>query len=111
MNQEHKPIKKAVAVQYDPALADAPLVRAKGEGMVAERIIDLANEHRIPIYEDPSLVELLCKIELNEQIPEELYSVMAEVLAMVYELDKKMKETYSLNADKTQSKQKGPSKQ
>lgn len=89
MIPKKKPVKKAVAVQYDPAQAEAPVVKAKGEGLVAERIIDLAKEHNVPIYEDPSLVELLHKIELEEQIPEELYTVMAEILTMVHALDRK----------------------
>ncbi|MDQ0337439.1 flagellar biosynthesis protein [Caldalkalibacillus uzonensis] len=89
MNRESEPLKKAVALQYDSEQHDAPVVKAKGTGLVAERIIELASQHGIPIYEDPSLVELLSKLELNEQIPEEIYAVIAEVLAMVYELEQK----------------------
>lgn len=57
-----------------------------------ERIIEMAREHRVPIQEDPSLVEILSKMELNEQIPEELYGVVAEVLAFVYRVDERVKE-------------------
>ncbi|EGL82320.1 type III secretion exporter [Caldalkalibacillus thermarum TA2.A1] len=89
MKPENKPPKKAVALHYDPEQHAAPVVKAKGTGPVAERIIELAKQHDIPIYEDPSLVELLSKIELNEQIPEELYTVIAEILAMIYELEQK----------------------
>lgn len=92
--QQKKPLKKAVAVKYDPQQGEAPVVKAKGKGLVAERIIELAKEHDVPIYEDPSLVELLHKIELNEQIPEELYTVMAEILTMVYKLDQKAAKLY-----------------
>lgn len=82
-------IKKAAAIHYDPENADAPVLKAKGKGLVAEQIIKLAKEKNIPIQEDPSLVELLAKLDLNEQIPAELYEVVAEVLAMVYTLEKK----------------------
>lgn len=97
MRPNQPAIKKAVAVHYDPDQHEAPQVTAKGEGFVAERIIDEAMKHQIPIYEDPSLVELLGKIELNEQIPEELYGVMAEVLTMIYQLDHQLKKEREKN--------------
>lgn len=82
--------KKAVALQYDPDNSSAPKVTAKGKGLTAEKIIELAEEHKIPIEEDTSLVQLLSQIELNKQIPPSLYQVVAEVLAMVYQLDKRV---------------------
>ena len=81
--------KRAVALHYDKSEAEAPRVKATGSGYVAEEIIKLAQEHGIPVHEDPGLVEILAKLEINQQIPTELYEVIAEVLAMVYNLEKR----------------------
>lgn len=80
--------KSAVALGYNPGSMDAPQVKAKGKGLVAEQIIEKAKDHDIPIQEDPSLVEVLSQLELNERIPEELYQAVAEVFSFVYHLDK-----------------------
>jgi flagellar biosynthesis protein len=84
----HKP-KRAVALKYDPGKADAPQVAAKGSGAVAEKIIATAKVHGIPIKDDPDLVEVLSKLELSEEIPVELYVIVAELLAFVYNLNGK----------------------
>lgn len=81
--------KKAVALKYRPADGDAPRVTARGTGVVAERIIELAREHGIPVKDDPDLVEVLSRLDLNEAIPPELYVVVAELLAFVYRLNGK----------------------
>ena len=84
-----KPTRKtAVALGYNPASHDAPKVVAKGKGLVAEQIIEKAKANDIPIQEDPSLVEVLSQLELNERIPEELYQAVAEVFSFIYRLDK-----------------------
>ncbi|HZG16464.1 MAG TPA: EscU/YscU/HrcU family type III secretion system export apparatus switch protein [Candidatus Bathyarchaeia archaeon] len=80
--------KQAVALRYQGGTMEAPIVTAKGKGLVAENIIKQAQDNRIPIQEDPSLVEVLGKLDLNQQIPPELYQVVAEILAFVYRLDK-----------------------
>jgi len=79
--------KTAIALGYNPASHDAPKVTAKGRGLIAEQIIETAKMHDIPIQEDPSLVEVLSQLELNERIPEELYQAVAEVFSFVYKLD------------------------
>ncbi len=84
--------KKAVALRYQPELEQAPRVVAKGSGEVAEQIIARAKEHGVPMQEDPSLVNILSKIEIDNQIPPELYRVVAEVLSLVYRLDAKARE-------------------
>ncbi|WP_232697010.1 FlhB-like flagellar biosynthesis protein [Brevibacillus daliensis] len=83
--------KKAVALRYDANQNEAPRVIAKGRGYVAENILQKAKENDIPIQEDPSLIEVLSKLDLDQQIPPELYQVVAEVLAFVYRLDKRDK--------------------
>ena len=83
---DHKPI-KAVGIGYTPHQDHAPTVVAKGRRKVAEQIIAIAREHSIPVYEDPAVVELLYAIDLDQEIPEELYKVIAEILVFVYRLD------------------------
>jgi flagellar biosynthesis protein len=79
-----KNIKKAVALKYDKEKGDAPKVAAKGQGLVAEKIIELAKKHDIPIKDDPDLIEVLSSLEINDEIPSEIYVAVAELLAFVY---------------------------
>lgn len=81
--------KEAVALKYDAAKDLAPSVIAKGKGEVAANILARAKENGIIIQEDPTLVELLSKLNIHESIPEELYEVVAEVFAFLYQLDQK----------------------
>ncbi|GIO21952.1 EscU/YscU/HrcU family type III secretion system export apparatus switch protein [Oceanobacillus sp. J11TS1] len=85
MNEKRK---KAVALSYEKNVADAPKVTASGKGVLAEEILDRAREHHIPILEDPSLVEVLAELKVNETIPEELFQVVSEVFAFIYHADK-----------------------
>ncbi|GED53031.1 MULTISPECIES: EscU/YscU/HrcU family type III secretion system export apparatus switch protein [Brevibacillus] len=85
---EREKRKQAVALRYQAGVMEAPTVVAKGKGYVAENLLKAAKDSNIPIQEDPSLVEVLGKLDLNQQIPPELYQVVAEVLAFVYRLDK-----------------------
>ncbi|MFB6344828.1 MAG: EscU/YscU/HrcU family type III secretion system export apparatus switch protein [bacterium] len=79
--------RKAVALEYDEGDEEAPRVTAKGEGQVAEKIIELAEREDVPLYEDRDLVELLYGLDLDEQIPPSLYEVVAEVFAFLYRLN------------------------
>ncbi|HEC12163.1 MAG TPA: flagellar protein FhlB [Acidiferrobacteraceae bacterium] len=72
----------AVALEYDGA--GAPTVTAKGQRLVADKILELAKKHDIPLYEDPALVTLLSKVELGDEIPRALYTAVAEVIAFAY---------------------------
>lgn len=80
---------KAAALSYVKGRDRAPRVSAKGRGLVAERIIELAKEHGVPVREDRALVEALSLLELNQEIPAELYKAVAEVLAFIYLLQRK----------------------
>ncbi|MCU0595272.1 MAG: EscU/YscU/HrcU family type III secretion system export apparatus switch protein [Desulfobacterota bacterium] len=80
---------KAVALAYKPGLDRAPKVTAKGRGRVAEKIIELARQHHLAIQEDPDLVEALSLLDLNQEIPEDLYIVVAELLAFLYTVNGK----------------------
>ena len=86
---EKKFIHKAVALKYDRKKDGAPKVTAKGKGKVAEKIIELAKKHDIPIKDDPDLVEMLSSLDLNQEIPSEIYAVVAELLAFVYSMNSK----------------------
>jgi flagellar biosynthesis protein len=78
--------KKAVALKYQPRVDNAPQVIAKGKGKVAEKIVQIAREHKIYIQDDPDLIELLSQLDINQEIPSHLYVVVAELLAFVYSL-------------------------
>lgn len=80
--------KKAVAIKYNSQII-APQVVAKGQGYVAEKILESAKDANVTIYEDKALVEELEKIDLGLNIPPHLYEVVAQVLIFVSNLDKK----------------------
>ncbi|MTV47693.1 FhlB domain-containing protein [Heliobacillus mobilis] len=87
-----KGLDKAVALKYNPAVDDVPKVIATGQGHLARRILEVAKEKDIPIHEDPTLVNLLAKLDLGSEIPPELYRMVAEVLAFIYRLDRRVAE-------------------
>jgi flagellar biosynthesis protein len=82
--------KKAAALRYQHRVDNAPVVVAKGRGIIAERIIEIAKEHNIPLKSDPALIEVLSKLDLDQEIPGDLYRAVAEVLAYVYKMTKKL---------------------
>jgi flagellar biosynthesis protein len=79
---------KAIALQYHPKSDNAPKVTAKGKGKVAEKIIEIARKNNIYIHNDPDLIEILSQLDINEEIPPDLYIVAAELLAFVYSLNR-----------------------
>jgi flagellar biosynthesis protein len=79
----------ATALGYTPGEDPAPRVLAAGRGKIAQQIIDLANTNGIPIREDPILSAALSTIDINEEIPPELYAVVAEVFAYIYRIQGK----------------------
>lgn len=80
-------LKKAAALKYKAESNKAPKVIAKGRGDVAERIIAVAKENNIPIHEDRDLIEILSTLELEQEIPPELYRTIAEILAFIYRIN------------------------
>jgi flagellar biosynthetic protein FlhB len=77
----------AVALKYEPGAMEAPIVLAKGQELVAEKIREIAREHDIPLVENPPVARLLhSKVEVGQSIPEELFKAVAEILAYVYSL-------------------------
>lgn len=80
----------AVALKYDGDRA--PTVAATGSHELAEEIIRIAREHGVPLYENAELAGILSRLELNEEIPETLYRVIAEILAFAFNLQGKTPE-------------------
>lgn len=85
MSSPKNPHQKAVALTYEPEKG-APYVAASGRGLIAEQIINLAEEHGVHIHESPELVDVLVRLEIGEEIPESLYRAIAEVIAFAYSL-------------------------
>jgi flagellar biosynthesis protein len=90
---ERKKTLIAAALKYDREKDAAPRVSAKGRGTIAEKIIDLAKKHDIPIKSDPALVQILSRLDIDEKIPAELYKTVAEILAFVYSVNNKKRES------------------
>jgi len=82
------PKRAAVAMRYDVDRDKAPMILATGKGPIADEIIRVAEDNKIPLYEDPELAQLLAKLELDTEVPPELYVLVAEVLFFVYQLDR-----------------------
>lgn len=80
---------QAVALKYDTEHDKAPRVAAKGRGHVAENILAAARQNTIPVYQNKSLVNMLMALEIDREIPPELYRTIAEVMAYIYRIDKK----------------------
>ena len=81
--------KKAVALGYNRSQDNAPQVLASGAGEIANKIISLAKEHDIPIKEDPDLIEILSKVEVDQEIPPNLYKAVAEIFSFLYKITNK----------------------
>lgn len=83
-----QPRKTAVALRYQAELDRAPRIVAQGQGILAERILAIAQENDVPVYEDTVLVEVLSQLDLGAEIPEHLYKAVAEVLVFIHSLDR-----------------------
>lgn len=77
-----QPVHVAVALHWDGQ--SAPRVTAKGRGEVAQRILELARMHNVPVDQEPALIEVLAEVELGRQIPDKLFVAIAQVIAFAY---------------------------
>jgi len=77
----------AIALKYDGK--NAPKVTAKGQGITAEQILAIAEKHDIPLQTEPELARILAQVPLGDEIPKELYTAVAEVIAFAYYLSGK----------------------
>lgn len=85
--EEKQKVKQAIALEYDPG-DDAPRVIASGRGVLAERIIERAQESNVPVHRDDKLADTLSRLDIGDMIPPELYEVVAEILIFVDSMDK-----------------------
>lgn len=81
----------AVALRYDGK--NTPTVTAKGEGVTAQQILELAEQHGVPLQNDPELARILALVPLGDEIPQELYVAVAQVIAFAYYLSGNSPET------------------
>jgi flagellar biosynthesis protein len=91
MSKDASEMKRAVAMAYSGE-DGAPKVVAKGTGVTADAIVSLAQEHGVYVHQSPELVSLLMQVDLDSEIPPELYQVVAELLAWLYSLDQGLPE-------------------
>ena len=82
--------KKAAALGYRHQVDNAPILLAKGQGVIAQRIIEVAKQFNIPLKRDPALIEVLSELDLDREIPPDLYRAVAEILAYVYKMTNKL---------------------
>lgn len=78
--------KKAVALAYAPD-QNAPEIVASGEGLVADNIIKAAKEHSVPVYEDKKLATILGELKIGDEVPPQLYEIVAQILVFVGDMD------------------------
>lgn len=95
MSRDKKKITIAAAIEYDKEKDLAPRVTARGHGFVAEKIIELAKKHGVPIKEDPALAQILSRLDIDEEISPELYKVVAEILTFVYSVNDRYRDQNS----------------
>ena len=83
---KHAARPRAAALEYRRGQAGAPTLVAKGSDDVADEILAVAREHGVPIHQDPALVNVLSRLDLDDEIPTPLFVAVATVLAFVYRL-------------------------
>ena len=106
------PSKKAVALQYE-AGEGAPVIVASGMGYMAEKIVEVASDNGVPIYEDNSLATILTQLKLGQEVPEELYKAIVEIYVYFLHFDpNRVKEGSAPKAaPKQRQEQPGPTEQ
>ncbi|UJF21279.1 EscU/YscU/HrcU family type III secretion system export apparatus switch protein [Shewanella sp. OMA3-2] len=92
-NDDENKVKHAVALSFDGK--HAPKITASGKDLVAEEIISLAKEAGVHIHQDPHLSEFLQLLEIGEEVPKELYLLIAELIAFIYMLEGKFPEQWN----------------
>ena len=91
MNRPRDDRERAVALKYRAKEDNAPRVVAKGQGNLARKIKEIARSSGIPVLQDNDLVELLAQIDIDREIPPELYAAVAEILSWIYRANKEIK--------------------
>lgn len=94
--QNKNKLKEVAALKYSPD-QNAPKIVALGKGEVAERIIETAKDNDVPVYEDHDLAHTLNTFSIGDEIPPELYEVVAQILVFVSNLDNEYGDAYGNN--------------
>ena len=81
-------VKLAVALKYEDNGQEVPVVVASGRGEIAARIVEIAKQEKVPVFQDQSLAEVLLSLETGTEIPPELYQAVAQIIAFVWQIDK-----------------------
>lgn len=102
--------KRAVALQYGPE-DSAPVIVASGMGYLAEKIVSVARESGVPIYEDDSIATALTQLKLGEEIPPELYQAIVEIYVYFLKFDPSKRETHSVREPTPASAENPPAKE
>ncbi len=101
--------KLAIAMRYRPDINRAPWIAAKGAGILAEKILEIARENDIPVRQDKNLIQVLSRLDLNDEIPPELFQVVARILTFVYRtahsFRREMADSYSRLGDHRKEQQ------
>jgi flagellar biosynthesis protein len=86
-------MKRAAVLRYDVEKDRTPVLVAKGAGLIAERIIEIAEKYNIPIHYDPGLCELLSKLEIDTEIPPSLYEAVASLITFIWGIETTYRKT------------------
>lgn len=87
-----KKVREAAALKYEYEKDNAPIVVASGRGHVAEKIIQIAKENNIPLFEDEDVSDILCSLTVGSEIPEALYQAIAEIYAYILQVEDRYRE-------------------
>jgi len=88
----------AVAVGFDSKVDQVPRILATGKGVLAEKILEIADQEAIPIHKDENLAQILCMLEQNSLLPIEAYAAVAKILGQIYKFDKEKFDREKQNA-------------
>lgn len=91
--------KKAAALKYDKGY-EAPMVTATGVGLLADKIIEKADENKVPIVYNKELADLLLNVDIGDSIPAELYEIVAEIISYVMDIDSNLNQQAEKTPDK-----------
>lgn len=94
MSKQQSDREAAVAISYDHGTGEAPKVVASGYGEIARKILEIARESNIHVHKDDNLVQLLARVPPGTEIPEHAYQLVAELLAFLYQTDRRLGQKY-----------------
>ena len=94
--KEKKDVREAAALKYNSATDEAPYIVALGKGNIADRMIESAQERDVQIVKDVNLSHLLNELSVGDEVPEELYAIVAQILVFVSDMDNDYKTRFGI---------------